>query len=370
MGTLPAQGEPGHHQEQNQTGEIVLSTHALTKRYGETLALDRLDLEVRRGEIVGFLGPNGAGKTTTIRMLTGLIQPTSGEILLFGARFKKQRTALLQRVGALVESPAFYPYLSGVDNLRVTASASGMPQGQATEKRIVGLLEAVRLADYPHVPFRRYSQGMKQRLGIAAALLADPELLILDEPTTGLDPAGIVGFRSLLTQLAGQGKTIFLSSHQLPEVQMLCSHVAILDRGCLRYQGTVSDLLHKHIGQRIRLTIGFETGEALQEALALLRAAQSEAARDWLLAVKHLPDPSPGQMLVEVKTGHASALNALLARQNLFASELHRVEMTLEQYFLALTTTAAHSQPPDVPEQRLSGVNALPAVERVIARKP
>jgi ABC-2 type transport system ATP-binding protein len=370
MVLLPEKSQYEYPQGQFQTGESVLSTRALTKRYGETLAVNHLDLEVRRGEIVGFLGPNGAGKTTTIRMLTGLIQPTSGEILLFGTRLKKERTALLQRVGALVESPMFYPYLSGADNLRVTAFASGMRQDRATTQRIAAVLELVRLADDARVPFRRYSQGMKQRLGIAAALLADPELLILDEPTNSLDPAGIVEFRSLLTQLAKQGKTIFLSSHQLPEVQTLCSHVAILDKGRLRYQGTVSDLLQKHIGQRVRLMIGFETGEALRAALALLRAEQRGAAKEWLLALKPLPDPSPGQMLVEVKTGHASALNALLARHDLFASELHRVEMTLEQYFLALTTGPSSNQPQAAPDQSQNAVSALSPAESVMTRKP
>ncbi|HEY7126946.1 MAG TPA: ABC transporter ATP-binding protein [Ktedonobacterales bacterium] len=369
MGTAPAQSEHEQRQEQNQAGEMVLSTHALTKRYGETLAVDSLDLEVRRGDIVGFLGPNGAGKTTTIRMLTGLIQPTSGDILLFGTRLKKQRTALLQRVGALVESPPFYPYLSGADNLRVAASASGMLQDKATARRIAELLELVSLGDHPRAPFRRYSQGMKQRLGIAAALLADPELLILDEPTTSLDPAGIVEFRSLLTRLAAQGKTVFLSSHQLSEVQVLCNRVAILNKGRLLYQGTVSDLLHKHIGQRMRVVIGFETGEALQAALALLRAEWTGAAKEWLLAVKHLPDQQHGQILVEAKTGHAGALNALLARQNLFASELHRVEMTLEQYFLTLTTAPSGNQPPGASDQRQSQMITHPPVAGVVARK-
>ncbi len=370
MGTPPAQSEHVHYQEQNQAGEMVLSTHALTKRYGDTLAVDSLDLEVRRGDIVGFLGPNGAGKTTTIRMLTGLIQPTSGDIVLFGTRLKKQRTALLQRVGALVEAPPFYPYLSGADNMRVAAAASGMLQDQVTARHIAELLEVVRLADHPRDPFRRYSQGMKQRLGIAAALLADPELLILDEPTTSLDPAGIAEFRALLTGLAAQGKTIFLSSHQLSEVQVLCNRVAILNKGRLLYQGTVSDLLHKHIGQRARMVIGFETGEALQAALEVLRAERAGAAKDWLFAVKHLPDQQHGQMLVEVKTGHAGALNALLARHNLFASELHRVEMSLEQYFLTLTTAPSSNQPPGSAGQSQSQAIAHPPAAGAMARKP
>ncbi len=359
MVLLPEKDKHEQMQGERQAGEVVLRTRALTKRYGETLAVDRLDLEVRRGEIVGFLGPNGAGKTTTIRMLTGLIQPTSGDILLFGTPLKQQRTALLQRVGALVESPTFYPYLSGAENLRVVASASGMLQDRETAKRIAGLLEVVRLAAYPRVPFRRYSQGMKQRLGIAAALLADPELLILDEPTNSLDPAGIVEFRALLTQLAQQGKTIFLSSHQLAEVQVLCSHVAILDRGRLRYQGTVSDLLHKHIGQRVRLALEFETSEALQAALALLRAERAGASKEWLLGVKHLPEPPQAHLLVEIKTGYASTLNALLARHNLFASELHRIEMTLEQYFLALTTAPSGNQPSQMSDDSQGKVSAL-----------
>jgi ABC-2 type transport system ATP-binding protein len=185
MGTTPSTDQHQDRRAQDQASETVIRTQHLSKRYGAAWVVDQLDLEVRRGDIFGFLGPNGAGKTTTIRMLTGLVQPTAGEVLLFGAPLKRQRAALLPRVGALLESPALYPYLSGAENLRVVAAASGMPQDRATERRIAQVLDVVGLAAQPRMPFRRYSQGMRQRLGIAAALLAEPELLILDEPTMG-----------------------------------------------------------------------------------------------------------------------------------------------------------------------------------------
>ncbi|HEY8863938.1 MAG TPA: ATP-binding cassette domain-containing protein [Candidatus Dormibacteraeota bacterium] len=199
------------------TAAPALRAIALSKAYGKRLAVDRLDLEVDRAELFGFLGPNGAGKTTTIRMALGLIAPTSGSVEILGLEVRSHRSEVLPRVGALVESPALYGYLSGRDNLR----AVGNLLGGTSEKRIDEVLEIVGLKDRDRDRVRTYSMGMKQRLGLAVALLNEPDLLVLDEPANGLDPAGIVEMRDLLRDLAAQGKTVFISSHVLSEVQQI-----------------------------------------------------------------------------------------------------------------------------------------------------
>ena len=205
------------------TSDLVIETSALTKRYGDAIvAVDALELRVRRGEVYGFLGPNGAGKTTTLRMLLGLVRPTAGVATVLGAPPGSPQG--LARIGALVEAPAFYPYLSGRDNLRVLAR-----HAQVGEERVEAVLDEVRLSDRSGDRAATYSLGMKQRLGVAAALLKDPELLILDEPTNGLDPAGIRELREFIRKLAAEeGIAVFVSSHMLAEVQMMCDRVAIL----------------------------------------------------------------------------------------------------------------------------------------------
>jgi ABC-2 type transport system ATP-binding protein len=217
----------------------ALKTMALSKAYGSRLAVDRLDLEVERAELFGFLGPNGAGKTTTIRMALGLVAPTSGSVEILGKDVRRHRTEVLPRVGALVESPALYGYLSGRDNLR----AVGNLLGGVRESRIDEVLEIVSLKGRDRDRVRTYSMGMKQRLGLAMALLNDPELLILDEPANGLDPAGIVEMRDLLRGLAAAGKTVFISSHVLTEVQQICTRVAIINHGRLVRVAPVVELL-------------------------------------------------------------------------------------------------------------------------------
>src|ERR1700694_3477267 len=220
----------------------VLRTVALSKSYGKRLAVDRLDLEIERAELFGFLGPNGAGKTTTIRMALGLIAPTAGSVEILGREVRAHRSDVLPRVGALVESPALYGYLSGRDNLR----AVGDLLGGVREKRIDEVLEIVSLKGRDRDRVKTYSMGMKQRLGLAIALLNDPDLLILDEPANGLDPAGVVEMRDLLRTLAGQGKTIFISSHVLSEVQQICGRVAIINLGELVKVATVEELVTSH----------------------------------------------------------------------------------------------------------------------------
>ena len=215
--------------------ETVVRTDRLTKRYGERLAVDSVSLTVGRGEVYGFLGPNGAGKTTTLRMLLGLVRPTGGRASVLGAA--PGSPAALARVGALVEGPGFYPYLSGRDNLRVLCRFRGLGNRAAD-----AALDRVGLGRRGGDRFRSYSLGMKQRLGVAAAVLGEPDLLVLDEPTNGLDPAGMADMRRLLVDLAAGGQTVLLSSHLLAEVQEICHRVGVIAGGRLVAQDTVADL--------------------------------------------------------------------------------------------------------------------------------
>src|SRR2546430_1579710 len=209
----------------------IVETRGLTKRYGNgVLAVDRLDLQVRHGEVYGFLGPNGAGKTTTLRMLVGLIRPTSGSAMVAGA--PPGAPAGLGRIGSLVESPGFYPYLSGRDNLRYIARMCGRPDSRADTA-----LDEVGLLDKAHHKFATYSMGMKQRLGVAAALLKEPELLVLDEPSNGLDPEGMVEMRAMIRGLAQRERSVLLSSHLLNEVEHICERVGVIRHGRLIAEG-------------------------------------------------------------------------------------------------------------------------------------
>jgi ABC-2 type transport system ATP-binding protein len=220
----------------------ALRVRGLSKQYGARLAVDHLDLDVKQGEVFGFLGPNGAGKTTTIRMVLGLIRPTEGGIWILGHDLATNHSAILPRVGALVEQPALYNYMSGRDNLR----AIGLTLGGVSEARIDEVLELVALKGRDKDRVKTYSLGMKQRLGVAMALLNDPDLLVLDEPANGLDPAGIVEMRDLMRQLAAQGKTVFISSHVLTEVRQICDRVAILNNGKLVTVSGIDALVSGH----------------------------------------------------------------------------------------------------------------------------
>ncbi len=298
-------------------GETVMRTENLSKRYGQRLAVDNLNLEVRRGEIVGFLGPNGAGKTTTIRMMLGLIAPTSGRVQMFGADVVRDRAEILPRVGALVEQPALYTYMSGRDNLRAVASVlGGVP-----DERIQTVLDLVQLGARQKDRVGTYSLGMKQRLGVAIALLNDPDLLILDEPANGLDPAGIVEMRDLLRRLAAEGKTVFISSHVLHEVQQLCTRVAIINLGRLITETTVEDLVK---GQ----------GEF---------AAQVERAADALAAVRSQPWgraarlDDTGQLITASPDGRGRTLVSFLVSAGFVPDTLQPATRDLEQVFLSLT---------------------------------
>ncbi|HEU0163464.1 MAG TPA: ABC transporter ATP-binding protein [Thermomicrobiales bacterium] len=215
--------------------DLVIETSALTKRYGALTAVDNLELAVRRGEVYGFLGPNGAGKTTTLRMLLGLIAPTSGTVRVLCT--PAGTSSSLAQVGAMIETPAFYPFLSGEDNLRILARYSGV-----SEKAIGPVLEQVDLLGRGGDAFKTYSLGMKQRLGVAAALLKDPALLILDEPTNGLDPAGMAEMRTLIRDLGQGNRTVLLSSHLMSEIEQISDRVGIIFRGRIVAEGTVDQL--------------------------------------------------------------------------------------------------------------------------------
>ncbi len=234
----------------------------LVKRYKEILAVDHIDLNVHAGDVYGFLGPNGAGKTTTLRMALGLIMPTEGTVELFGRDPIAEGARALEGVAGFVEAPRFYPYLSARKNLELLAALDG----DGARDRIAEVLETVELSPRAEHRVGGYSHGMRQRLGIAAALLRRPRLLILDEPATGLDPAGMRDMRALIRRLADQGITVLLSSHQLPEVQELCDRVAIVDRGRVVYEGALADLRRQGgAGYRLRSTDD-------TRALSLLRA--------------------------------------------------------------------------------------------------
>ncbi len=297
-------------------GPVAIETVGLTKRYGDRAAVEGLSIRVPRGQVVGFVGPNGAGKTTTLRMLLGLIRPTAGSGTVLGIPLQ-QPTRFLPRVGALIESPAFYANLTGTANLRVLCRLGGFP-----EARIPVLLRQVGLAEQADEPYKRYSLGMKQRLGIAAALLPDPELLILDEPTNGLDPSGIIEIRDFLRALGRQGKTVFVSSHLLSEIQKMCDHVVMLHKGRLIFQGTIEELVARGAGLTI---VAHDPRDHARLADLCRRAGYSvEAAPDHLLV--HGASPKV-----------AAAINQAAFKAGITLREIHSGAHDLEQTFLAMT---------------------------------
>ena len=316
--------------------EYVIGTSRLTKTFDTLVAVHDLNLAVQRGDVFGFLGPNGAGKTTTIRMLLGLIKPTSGTVSLFGLENSRHRSEILSRVGAIIETPVFYPYLSGVDNLRIVAAASGMRLGKSNQARIDEVLDLVDLSARGKDAYRKYSLGMKQRLAIGAALLTDPELVLLDEPTNGLDPAGVRETRQLILRLASIGKTIFLSSHILYEVQQVCNRVAILHKGQLLKQGSVQELLREDEQLIVRLG----TSEETEQALALLQQASQQGV-NWITNVSSGIDYNNRPVLnVGAPAARSREITALLAKRDLFIVEIYSRPASLEKFFLELTGTA------------------------------
>jgi ABC-2 type transport system ATP-binding protein len=289
----------------------------LVKRYKEVLAVDHVDLNVRVGDVYGFLGPNGAGKTTTLRMALGLIVPTEGTIELFGRDPMREGARALQGVAGFVESPRFYPYLSGRKNLELLAALDA----NGASERIDEVLEIVELAPRAQHRVGGYSHGMRQRLGIAAALLRAPRLMILDEPATGLDPAGMRDMRLLIRRLADGGITVLLSSHQLPEVQELCDRVAIVDKGRVVYEGALADLRRQGgAGYRLRST---------DDARALQIAREQEGIESALLGEHGLA--------FQADESHVGALSLALGRAGVGILSLSPELATLEDLFFRLT---------------------------------
>lgn len=296
--------------------DYAIQTEHLTKRYKQRTVVDNITLEVQHGEVFGFLGPNGAGKTTTIAMLLGLVKPTSGRAIVLGQDIQQNPSAVLGQVGAMIESPAFYPYLSGWDNLRVLAKAQNL-----STSRIQESLAIVEMENRSRDKVKTYSQGMKQRLAIAAALLADPQLIILDEPTNGLDPSGMVEIRDLIRSLAAQHHTIFLCSHLLHEVEQVCQRVAILKEGRLLAMGAVAELLRR--GQGVQIRVASDP----QQAIDILRGVA------WVKGVEQRED----RLIIDAPSERAPEINALLAHQEVLVAEIRTHEESLEEFFLEIT---------------------------------
>ena len=293
-------------------GDLVVETRGLTKRYsGGLLAVDDLSLNVRRGEIYGFLGPNGAGKTTTLRMLVGLIRPTAGSALVAG--HPPGSPAGLAKIGCVVENPAFYPYMSGRDNLRLIARSARVPDSQ-----VEAALDEVDLVKAAGARYGSYSHGQKQRLGVAAALVKSPELLILDEPTNGLDPQGMVEMRDLIKSLGKGGRTVLISSHQLHEVEQVCDRYGVIRGGRLIAEGAIA---------------GTRYGGILLRARPLAKARQALSVLLGRSAVRSLD----GALLINAPPAKAPEINCYLVESGVQVSELRPLERSLEEIFLALT---------------------------------
>ncbi|MEV4503282.1 ABC transporter ATP-binding protein [Streptomyces klenkii] len=304
-------------------GEPAIATHALTKRYrGGQLAVDRLDLVVPRGSVFGFLGPNGSGKTTTIRMLMGLIEPTSGTARVLGEEMPRAGRRVLPRVGALIEGPALYGFLTGRDNLLRFDAADPAADPRTRRARVDAALDRVGLVAAAGKKARAYSLGMKQRLGLAAALLQPRELLVLDEPTNGLDPQGMREIRTLVRGLASEGTTVFLSSHLLDEIEQVCTHAAVMAQGRLLTQGTVAALASSARG-RLAVTTP-DTAEAV-------RVLKEHGVNDLTVD----DDRVTGELPAAVP--ELADLNAALVRAGVRVRSFGTARASLEDAFVALT---------------------------------
>ncbi len=297
-------------------GDKVVETNRLTKLYGNTImAVDNLDLTVYRGEVYGFLGPNGAGKTTTLRMLLGLIRPTAGSAKVMGAA--PGTPASLIKVGAIVETPAFYPYLSGYDNLRLLARYCGVPMN-----RVDATLEQVELTPRARHKFSTYSMGMKQRLGIAAALLKEPDLLILDEPTNGLDPQGMADVRNLIIELGKGHRTVLISSHLLSEVEQMCTRIGVIKKGKIVAEGTIDELRGA--------------------ATLTVRGTPADLAKTVLVGdagVENVTALGDGAFSLKVDLHRTAEINQHLVQAGVAVTELRADGRSLEDIFMELTGT-------------------------------
>ena len=291
---------------------IIIQTNKLSKHYGKLIAVNELDLSIKKGEVFGLLGPNGSGKTTTLGMILDVTRSTSGKYQWFDGKYGKNAR---KKVGAIIESPIFYPYMSALDNLKIVAKIK--KQDFSDIDRVLKLVE---LYERRKSPFRTFSLGMKQRLAIAAALIGNPEALILDEPTNGLDPQGIADIRELILKIASEGVTIILASHLLDEVQKVCSHVMIMSKGNKLTSGRVEDILQeKHVL------------ELKSEELSTLKTALESF--DFVDSIKE----DNARVLIEVQQGiQAQHVNQQLMKQGIILSHLVVKEKSLEKFFLDL----------------------------------
>ncbi|MGH2634000.1 MAG: ABC transporter ATP-binding protein [Tepidiformaceae bacterium] len=300
--------------------EYVVEGRALQKTFGETRAVRGIDVAVERGHVFGALGPNGSGKSTTVRMLLGLVRPDAGDVRLFGEPLDGNASRLLRRVGAVVETPAFVPYLSGRDNLRMFEMYAPGPG----EAGITAALERVNLAEAAHRRFKTYSLGMKQRLGIACAILNNPDLIVLDEPTYGLDPQGTREVRALIPELAAEGRTVVLCSHLLYEVEQVCDAVAIFQRGLIVASGNTKEL----IAAGSQLEVRVDDLDGAERLLKASRWGPVTSVRD-------------GALFLDGADGEAVAVNRLLAENGYYASLVRPVRHSLEEVFFELTGEAS-----------------------------
>jgi ABC-2 type transport system ATP-binding protein len=295
---------------------LAIETEGLSKHYGHRVAVNSLDLQLPSGHICGFVGPNGAGKTTTLRMLLGLIAPSAGSGQVLGQSLD-QPQRYLDRVGALIEAPAFYPKLSGQQNLQVLARLAGLPA-----QRIAEVLDVVRLNGREGDRYRSYSLGMKQRLGLAAALLPDPELLILDEPTNGMDPAGIREMRQLLRQLADAGKTVLVSSHLLAEIEAICDELVLITHGSVRFQGPIAQLRQERGQVRVRCVP--------EQPVDLERL-------DQLISGQYTTSRDEQTLVVVAPAGSGATINRLAFAAGIVLAAISEPQASLEEMYFALT---------------------------------
>jgi len=304
--------------------DVVLRTSGLVKRFGALTAVADLDLEVRRGEVVGLLGPNGAGKSTTIGMVLGLVAPTAGTAQVQGHDVVTDRRRALANVGAMLEVTSFYPYLSGRDNLAAVA----MLHGDAAAKRVDPLLERLGLTARAESKFRTYSLGMRQRLGIASTLLADPALVILDEPANGLDPAGQREIRELTLTLAKEGRGVLLASHLLHEVEQVCDRVVVVQKGKIIASGTIGQVTKG--GSAFRITVA----EPARAAAAVRTVSGVREVTQTQTGIEVVANPELG-----------ADLNRALAQAGLYASAIVPRESSLEDVFMELTEKGPDAAP-------------------------
>jgi ABC-2 type transport system ATP-binding protein len=296
-----------------------LEVHGLTKSFGSVTAVDDLSFGLQRGEVMGFLGPNGSGKSTTVSMILGLVRPTKGSVAINGEQLKGQPGLVANNIGAIIENPAFYPYLSGRDNLRALA----MMAGKVDDGRIQHLLDLVNMADRGDRPYKTFSLGMKQRIGIAATLITNPAIVILDEPTNGLDPAGQREIREIIPRLAHEGHAVLLASHLLHEVEQVSDRVTIIQKGKFIRAGRVEELLQA--GSAIEVVLDSE--QQIPPAVNVLRQ------QNYIQEVK----ADGATLTISAPLEASSAVNRALAEAGIFASQVSIRRNSLESLFLELT---------------------------------